>query len=183
VTAPNAVSLARVALVPVVAALILVDVPGGRWWAAGTFLVASLTDSLDGYLARSRDAVTVFGTFLDPLADKLLVSSTLIALVSLDRVPAWVAMVIVAREFAVTGLRLVAVKREVIGASWLGKWKTFAQMVAIALVIVHTERYVEDVALGVAVVLTLWSAVDYFARARDHFAAAQTERTEPVDAP
>ena len=170
---PNAVSLARVALVPVVAALILADFDGHRWWAAAVFLVASLTDSLDGYLARSQGRVTVFGTFLDPLADKLLVACALIALVGLDRLSPWVAMVIIARELAVTGLRLVAAASEVISASWLGKWKTFSQMVAIALVIVDTGwGTVEDVAMAIAVVLTVWSAGDYFYRARGHLSSA-----------
>ena len=175
-TAPNAVSLFRIATVPAVAALILADFPHHRFWAAAAFIVASLTDSLDGYLARSRDAVTVFGTFLDPLADKLLVSCTLIALVSLDRVSPWVAMVIVAREFAVTGLRLVAASREVISASWLGKWKTFMQLLAIGFLlageagdrILPQTTLIGLTLLWISAILTLYTGFDYFRAGARH---------------
>jgi CDP-diacylglycerol--glycerol-3-phosphate 3-phosphatidyltransferase len=166
---PNALSLARIALVPLFVALLLSDLRYHDELAAAVFAIASATDTLDGWLARARDDVTVFGKFVDPLADKLLVSCALIALVELDRVSAWVAMVIVAREFAVTGLRLVAASSEVISASWLGKGKTIAQMVAIFVLCLDTgPGWLRDVLVGAAVVLTLLSAADYFARSWRH---------------
>jgi CDP-diacylglycerol--glycerol-3-phosphate 3-phosphatidyltransferase len=171
--APNALSLARIALVPVFVALLLSDLTHGDELAAAVFAIASATDTLDGWLARRRDDVTDFGKFVDPLADKLLVSCALIALVELDRVSAWVAMVIVAREFAVTGLRLVAASSEVIAASRLGKGKTIAQMVAIFVLCldVGSDTF-QDVLVGIAVVLTVLSAADYFARSWRHLRMA-----------
>jgi CDP-diacylglycerol---glycerol-3-phosphate 3-phosphatidyltransferase len=166
VTAPNWISVARIALVPVCVVLLALDY---RVPAAIVFTVAALSDSLDGYLARSRDSVTTFGKFVDPLADKLLVSCVLIQLVGDNRVAPWVAMVIVAREFAVSGLRMVAASSEVIAASPLGKWKTVVQMVAILALILNTSHpRVNDVLVYAAVALTLASAVQYFARARHH---------------
>jgi CDP-diacylglycerol---glycerol-3-phosphate 3-phosphatidyltransferase len=167
--APNALSLARVALVPLFVVLLLSDLEHGDTLAAIVFAIASATDTLDGWIARARDDVTTFGKFLDPLADKLLVSCALIALVELDRLAAWVAMVIVAREFAVTGLRLAAASSEVIAASWLGKGKTIAQMVAIFVLCLDAgPSWLQDTLVGLAVVLTLLSAVDYFARSWRH---------------
>jgi CDP-diacylglycerol---glycerol-3-phosphate 3-phosphatidyltransferase len=163
--APNALSLARIALVPVFVWLLLSERAHADELAAAVFALASATDTLDGWLARRRDDVTDFGKFIDPLADKLLVSSALIALVELDRVSAWVAIVIVAREFAVTGLRLVAASTEVISASWLGKGKTIAQMVAIFVLCLDAgSDALQDALVAVAVALTVLSAADYFAR-------------------
>ena len=114
--APLWFTFARIAAIPPLMVLLLVDdVPGGgRWWAFALFVLACLTDSIDGWLARSRGIVTVMGAFLDPLADKLLISSVLVCLVETGEVAAWAAMVIIAREFAVTGLRLVAAAEDVI---------------------------------------------------------------------
>ncbi len=168
-TAPNWLSIGRVILVPVCVALLLYE--DGRYEvaAAVVFAVAAATDWVDGRLARARGSITTLGTFLDPLADKLLVTCTLIALVQLQRVSAWVAMVIVAREFAVTGLRMVAASAEVIAASGLGKWKAFAQMVAIlALMLELQPDLLTDVLVAVAVVLTILSAVLYFRASWHH---------------
>ncbi len=168
-TAPNWISLLRVALVPVCVALLASGGPDAARYAAVVFAVAAATDSLDGYLARSRGSVTPFGTFVDPLADKLLVTCVLIQLVAMGRLAAWVAMVIVAREFAVSGLRMVAASTQVIGASQLGKWKTFAQNVAImALMLNRSSAALNDVLVGVALLLTIASAVSYFVAARAH---------------
>ena len=124
-TLPNLISTARVLLVPAVMALILAGFDGHERWAAAVYLVAALSDSLDGYLARRKGWITVTGTFLDPLADKLLVSAALVCLVQIHEISAWVAMVVIAREFAVQGLRMVAAaENDVISASWLGKYKT-----------------------------------------------------------
>jgi CDP-diacylglycerol--glycerol-3-phosphate 3-phosphatidyltransferase len=170
-TLPNLISTARVLLVPAVMALILADFHGHERWAAAVYLLAALSDSLDGYLARRKGWITVTGTFLDPLADKLLVSAALICLVQIHEVSAWVAMIVIAREFAIQGLRMVAAaENDVISASWLGKYKTFSQNVAIiALLVDDSHHLVTDALIGVAVVLTLYSFVDYAARASRHF--------------
>ena len=119
---PNALTLLRILAVPVVVVALLGETPNGDALAAAVFALAALTDGLDGYFARSRDAVTTFGKLMDPLADKLLIVAALVSLVSLHRLEAWVAMVIIAREIAVTGLRAIAAERGiVIAASWLGQ--------------------------------------------------------------
>src|SRR3954452_13598836 len=105
---PNSLTVVRILLVPVLVVVLLRATPGGSWIAAGVFALAAVTDTLDGYLARSRRSVTTFGKVMDPIADKLLVAAALISLVSLDRVEPWVAMVIIAREFAVSGLGVAA---------------------------------------------------------------------------
>src|SRR2546421_3492240 len=129
---PNVLTMLRILAVPVIVVALLAATPGGDALAAGVFALAALTDGLDGYFARSRNAVTTFGKLMDPLADKLLIVAALISLVSLDRLPAWVAMVIIARELAVTGLRAVAAERGVvIAASWMGKVKTVLQGAAL----------------------------------------------------
>ena len=153
----------RILLVPIVVVLLALHFRGHDVAAAAVFVVASLTDTFDGRLARSRGSITTFGTFIDPLADKLLVACALIALVDEHRVWAWAAMVIIAREFAVTGLRLVAAKDVVIAASPLGKMKTIAQMIAIVILIlgVGPDR-LGQVLILIAVALTLISGWDYF---------------------
>src|ERR687896_2225419 len=121
---PNALTVVRILLVPVVVVALIVESPGGSVIAAVGFALAALTDGLDGYIARTQQSVTNFGKVMDPVADKLMVAAALIALVSLDRLEAWVAMVVIAREFAVSGLRIVAAEKGVvIQASWLGKIK------------------------------------------------------------
>ena len=105
---PNVLTLLRILLVPVLVVALTEEIPNGPTIAAAVFVIAALTDGLDGYIARSRQSVTTFGKVMDPIADKLLIAAALLALVSLDRVAAWVAMVIIAREFAVSGLRIAA---------------------------------------------------------------------------
>jgi CDP-diacylglycerol--glycerol-3-phosphate 3-phosphatidyltransferase len=169
VTAPNWISVARILLVPVCVALLLAGGEGEIRLAAIVFAIAALTDFLDGYVARARNSSTTFGKFVDPLADKLLVTCVLIALVEMQRVSSWVAMIIVAREFAVSGLRMIAASSEVIAASRLGKWKTFAQMIAILALMLNTSHdTVNDVLVAIAVVLTVASAAQYFWASRDH---------------
>jgi CDP-diacylglycerol--glycerol-3-phosphate 3-phosphatidyltransferase len=147
-------------------------VPYSAGIAVAIFIAAAVTDTLDGYFARSRNAVTVLGQFLDPLADKLLISAALISLVSLDRLSAWIAMVIISREFSVSGLRLVAAAEGVIiSASLLGKIKTFSQIVAVVALILPRFGFVFSKPLSwylinLAVLLTVISGIDYFARAR-----------------
>src|SRR5665213_2235036 len=133
------VTAVRISTIPMVMALLLINSDHTRWWAAGLYAFAAATDSLDGWLARARGQVTVAGAFLDPLADKLLVSAALVCLLQLGLVSAWAAMIIITREFAVTGLRLVAVnERLIIPAGRLGKAKTLSQNIALfALIAPH----------------------------------------------
>lgn len=162
---PNAVTLSRIFLVPVLVTLLLTkySVP----IAVSVFLAASMTDFLDGYLARSRNQVTTLGTLLDPVADKLLVSSAFISLVQLQIVPAWMVVIIIGREFAVTGLRSIAASQSfTIGASELGKLKMGAQVAAITLLILGSEYPVftvaGELALWMVLLFAIWSAVGYF---------------------
>ncbi len=161
---PNFLTLLRILAVPVVVVALVGETPNGDALAAAVFALAALTDGLDGYFARSRDAVTTFGKLMDPLADKLLVTAALVSLVSLDRLQAWVAMVIIAREIAVTGLRAIAAERGVvIAASWLGKLKTVLQIAAvIALIATNPSPAWVDALVYVAVAATLISGADYF---------------------
>ena len=168
-TAPLLLPPLRILLTPPLMALLLVDgIPGAAWWALGVFIFACATDSLDGWLARSRGMVTVAGAFLDPLADKLLISAALVCLVETGAVSAWAAMIIIAREFAVTGLRLVAAAENVIiSAGRFGKAKAFSQNVALALIICPgISEVVRDTFLGIALVLTVLSGAHYFLVAR-----------------
>lgn len=172
---PNALSLLRIVLVPIVVALLLIPFPYHEWWAAGLFLIASLTDLLDGRIARSRGDVTVFGTFIDSLADKLLIVSVLIALVEMDRVSAWVAIIVVAREFAVTGLRLIAAQDEVIAASRFGKAKMVLQVVAVVALMLNTQWPEVNLVLVLAMLAaTIASGVDYFVNGWRHLTAGVT---------
>jgi CDP-diacylglycerol--glycerol-3-phosphate 3-phosphatidyltransferase len=173
---PNSISLFRVLMVPVLMVFMLVDVPAGDIVALIVFVVAAGSDSLDGYIARRRHQSTVMGTFLDPLADKLLVTAALVSLVSLHRLSAWVAMVVIGRELAVSGLRMVAaVQNVVIAASRWGKAKTASQMLAIAVLIVEPRWLKPEWTLGghkitwylvmLMLVLTVVSGIDYFVHA------------------
>jgi CDP-diacylglycerol--glycerol-3-phosphate 3-phosphatidyltransferase len=161
---PNTLTVLRILLVPVVVVALLDETPNGDAIAAGVFALAALTDGLDGYIARSRGAITTFGKLMDPIADKLLVTAALVALVSLDRLEAWIAMVIIAREFAVTGLRGVAAEQGVvIQASWLGKVKTILQIAAvICLIAFDPAPLAVDLLVYAAVAATVISGVDYF---------------------
>src|ERR671918_3141698 len=132
VNIPNVLTLLRILAVPVIVVALLGETENGDVIAAAVFALAALTDGLDGYIARRRSEVTTFGKLMDPLADKLLVIAALISLVSLDRLAAWIAMVIIARELAVTGLRSVAAERGVvIAASWLGQLMTLPQVATV----------------------------------------------------
>ena len=161
---PNALTLVRILAVPVVVVALLGEIDDGDVIAAVVFALAAATDGLDGYIARRRDQVTNFGKLMDPLADKMLVVAALISLVSLERLPAWIAMVIIARELAVTGLRSIAAEQGVvIAASWLGKVKTALQIAAIfALITFDPAPLWVDLLVYLAVIFTLISGADYF---------------------
>jgi CDP-diacylglycerol--glycerol-3-phosphate 3-phosphatidyltransferase len=180
----NRVTLARIVLIPIFLAILLAKLPvWGPWLAAAVFALLAGTDAVDGYLARSRNEVTTFGKFIDPIADKLLVTAALVALVELGRLPSWIAVLIISRELVVSGLRLVAVAEgRVIAASAYGKLKTVLQTIAILAFIVKDSSLITDVAgapaahaLGVvawavmiaAMAATIASMVDYFYHARD----------------
>jgi CDP-diacylglycerol---glycerol-3-phosphate 3-phosphatidyltransferase len=162
---PNALTLARILLVPVLVVALTVEAPGGSTIAAVVFAIAALTDGLDGYIARSRHSVTTFGKVMDPVADKLMIAAALISLVSLDRLEPWVAMVIIAREFAVSGLRIAAGQQGVvIPASKLGKVKTIVQVAAVLALIASSDTGAAWVLALVysMVAITVVSGADYF---------------------
>ena len=171
---PNRLSILRVLCVPVLVLLLSLSAPWCRWAAVALFAMASLTDFLDGYLARKKQWITVFGKFIDPVADKLLVLSTLIMLIHLDLVPAWMVILILARELSVDGLRLVAMTHQhVIVAGPLGKIKTTSQMILILLLLTLRRpvfSFIPGIILGIwTAAITLWSGVDYFYRNRSLF--------------
>ncbi len=166
---PNVLTLVRILLVPVLVVALLDETPNGDTIAAIVFAVAAVTDGLDGYFARSRESITTFGKVMDPIADKLLIAAALISLVSLDRVAAWVAMVIIAREFAVSGLRVAAGQQGVvIPASVLGKAKTIVQVGMVMALIAANDSGAAWVQALVylAVALTVVSGADYFLNVR-----------------
>ena len=178
---PNVLTLLRILAVPVIVVALLGETPNGDALAAGVFALAAITDGLDGYIARRRQDVTTFGKLMDPLADKLLIVAALVSLVSLNRLAAWVAMIIIARELAVTGLRSVAAEQGVvISASWLGKIKTTLQVAAVfALIIWNPSPWPVDVLVYVAVAATVISGLDYFFGLRKRLAKerARVRRT------
>jgi CDP-diacylglycerol--glycerol-3-phosphate 3-phosphatidyltransferase len=166
---PNVLTVLRILLVPVLVVALTTETKNGDTIAAVVFAIASLTDGLDGYIARSRKSITTFGKVMDPIADKMLITAALIALVSLDRLAAWVAMVIVAREFAVSSLRVAAAAEgAIIPASILGKIKTVIQVVAVMALIAAENPHATwvDVLVGLMVVATVVSGVDYFLNVR-----------------
>ncbi|MGG3842031.1 CDP-diacylglycerol--glycerol-3-phosphate 3-phosphatidyltransferase [Anoxybacillus kestanbolensis] len=185
---PNQITIARMLLIPFFLIFLLAPIDFGviqigreqlpmtHAIAALIFIIASTTDWVDGYYARKYGLVTNLGKFLDPLADKLLVSAALIALVQLGLAPAWIVIVIISREFAVTGLRLVlAGEGEVVAANMLGKIKTWTQIVAIAALLLHNIPFsllsipFADISLWIALVFTIWSGWDYFAKNKHAF--------------
>lgn len=190
----NRVTLLRVMFIPVFLVTLLgewpsfLPAPAGwltaqPWIAAAVFALVAATDAVDGYLARSRNEVTTFGKFVDPLADKLLVTAALVALVDLNRLPSWIALVIISRELIVSGLRMVAIAEgKVIAASWYGKVKTILQIVAIVGFIVMGSPLLDSmggkgfdtlfttltwILMTAAIIFTLLSMADYFYHARD----------------
>jgi CDP-diacylglycerol--glycerol-3-phosphate 3-phosphatidyltransferase len=177
---PNVLTLLRILLVPVLVVVLGTESEeGGSILAAAVFVIASLTDGLDGYIARSRQSITTFGKVMDPVADKLLIAAALLTLVSLDRVDAWVAMIVIAREFAVSGLRIAAGQQGVvIPASGLGKIKTIVQSAAVlALIAVNDTGILWVQLLVYAMVLTtIVSGADYFLNFRRRIEELTRER-------
>ena len=189
----NKLTIFRIILVPIMVIIPYLNLDGGFYglpytyfWMLLIFIIASITDKLDGYIARSRNQVTTFGKFLDPLADKILVLSALVLLVELDKIPAWIPIIVLAREFLVSGYRLVAVEKggKVIAASIWGKLKTVTQMLAIILVMFDSNSFAEcfrgtltgaeyglnmiaTIMLLLSVVATIFSGADYMKNGKE----------------
>ncbi len=175
---PNKLTTFRVVLIPFFVVFLMTELAGAasKWVALGLFIVASLTDFLDGYIARKNNLVTNFGKFMDPLADKLLVSAAMICLVEMHRIPAWIVLIIIAREFFISGFRLVAAEQGiVIAAGWWGKFKTAFQMFMVIFMIVESALKDQavtlvpltvsaDVLMYISLALTLISMIDYVAK-------------------
>lgn len=164
---PNKLTIARVCMIPFFVFFLLnTNIPNGKYIAVAIFIVASLTDTLDGYIARKYNLITNFGKFMDPLADKLLVSSALICFVEMRLIPAWIIIIIISREFIISGFRLVASDNGVvIAANYWGKIKTVCQMIMSILLIIHLENSVysviEQIFIYVSLALTVISLMDY----------------------
>ena len=162
---PNKLTIFRVILIPFFIVFLLIPItPYDKWIALGIFIFASLTDLLDGKIARKYNLVTNFGKFMDPLADKLLVCSALICLIDLEKIPSWMVIIIIAREFIISGFRLVAADNGVvIAASYWGKFKTTFQMTAVCLLIadIGAIQMVTTIVTWIAVILTVVSLADY----------------------
>ena len=169
---PNKLTILRVAMIPFFVLFMLFPVMGeaDKWIALVLFIVASLTDMLDGHIARKYNLITNFGKFMDPLADKLLVCSGLICLVELGRIASWIVIVIIAREFIISGFRLIASDNGVvIAASYWGKFKTTFQMIMICLMIANLEplQLFTDIVMWIALILTVVSLMDYLIKNKE----------------
>ena len=169
-TTANKLTLLRVALIPVFLVLLYL---GLRWWALAVFAAASLTDLLDGYIARHYNQITDFGKFMDPLADKMLVMAAMCYFVEAGELYGWVLALVLLREFAVSGMRLVAVEQgRVIAAGWSGKVKTASTMVCLCLMLVISARWLNLACQAVILISTLYSGAEYFVKNRDVFKSA-----------
>lgn len=172
---PNKLTLLRVILVPVFVVFLMCNITGyDKWIALAIFIIASLTDLLDGKIARKYNLVTNFGKFMDPLADKLLVCSAFICFIELGKLPTWMVLIVIAREFIISGFRLVAADNGVvIAASMWGKYKTAVSMVMIGFVIADIQIpfviIVTEVLIWASLILTVVSLIDYILKNKDIF--------------
>ncbi len=171
---PNKLTVARVILIPFFVFFLLFEPSNTtlKWVALAIFIIASLTDMLDGKIARKYNLITDFGKFMDPLADKLLVCSAMIGLIELGRIPAWIVIIIIAREFVISGFRLIAADNgRVIAASYWGKFKTTFQMIMVILMIANFDypiiNLLTNIIMWVALALTIISLVDYLVKNKD----------------
>ena len=164
----NKLTILRVFLIPVFLLVLYLQVPGANYWALAIFIAASLTDTLDGYIARHYNQVTDFGKFMDPLADKCLVVAAMLWFVEIGQMPGWALLVVIIREFSVSGLRMVAAdKGRVIAAGWSGKVKTASTMVCIVLMLIPpVAREISSLCVAVIVLTTIYSGVEYFVKNR-----------------
>ena len=170
----NKLTLLRVAMIPAFLLVLYLDVPGANYWALAIFAAASVTDTLDGYIARHYNQITDFGKFMDPLADKCLVTAAMLWFVEVGQMPAWALLIVIIREFAVSGLRMVAAdKGRVIAAGWSGKVKTAATMVCVILMLLPIPEIVNQICTAVIVLTTIYSGVEYFMKNADILAQAR----------
>ena len=170
---PNKLTLFRIILIPFFLFFLLIDYCGnaGKFIALGIFAVASLTDMLDGKIARKYNLITNFGKFMDPIADKLLVSSAFIAFVQMNLLPAWIVIIFIAREFIISGFRLVASDAGIVlAASWWGKFKTAFQMIMCLLLIINLDypvlNVIEQIFIYASLALSIISLIDYLVKNR-----------------
>lgn len=164
----NKLTILRVVMIPVFLLILYLGLPGANYWALAIFVAASLTDTLDGYIARRYNQVTDFGKFMDPLADKCLVVAAMLWFVEIGQMPGWAVLVVVVREFAVSGLRMVAAdKGRVIAAGWSGKVKTACTMVCIVVMLLPISVEINTLCVTVIVLTTLYSGVEYFMKNLD----------------
>ena len=164
----NKLTILRVFLIPVFLLVLYLQVPGANYWALAIFIAASLTDTLDGYIARHYNQVTDFGKFMDPLADKCLVAAAMLWFVEIGQMPGWALLVVIIREFSVSGLRMVAAdKGRVIAAGWSGKVKTASTMVCIVLMFLPIAVWINHICVAVIVLTTIYSGVEYFMKNLD----------------
>ncbi len=165
---PNKLTLLRIIMIPFFLLVLYLNVPYANYWALAIFVVASLTDMLDGKIARKYHLVTDFGKFADPLADKMLVTAAMLWFVEIGQMPGWALLIVIVREFAVSGLRMIASdKGRVIAAAWSGKIKTASTMVCIVLMFLEIPPMLNTACVAVIVVTTIWSGVEYFVKNRD----------------
>lgn len=164
----NKITMVRVILIPVFLVVLYVEFPYHVWVGLAVFALASISDFLDGYIARSRHMVTDFGKFMDPIADKMLVTAAMCMFVEWGRMAAWMLLVVLGREFAVSALRMIAADRgKVIAAAWSGKVKTASTMVGIILMLAVSVPLLDTVVCWVIVLTTLYSGVEYFMKNKD----------------
>ena len=165
---PNKLTLLRIIMIPVFVVLLYLDFPFNNLVALAVFILASITDTLDGYIARKYNLITDFGKFMDPIADKLLVTAAMLVFVDWHMMPAWVVIVVVAREFIVSALRLVAANNgRVIAAGWSGKVKTASTMVCICITLLGLPQWVNAVCSAVILVTTAYSGIEYLVKNKD----------------
>ena len=170
---PNKLTMLRIILIPFFMGVLYMGFPGCQWVALAIFIVASFTDLLDGKIARKYNLVTDFGKFADPLADKMLTTAAMLWFVENGQMGAWALLIVLVREFAVSGLRMIASdKGRVIAAGWSGKVKTASTMVCIVLMFLPIPAIVNTICVWIIVLTTLYSGVEYFLMNRDVIATA-----------
>ena len=170
----NKLTILRVVMIPAFLLVLYLNVPYANYWALAIFAAASITDTLDGYIARHYNQITDFGKFMDPLADKCLVFAAMLWFVEVGQMPAWALLIVAVREFGVSGLRMVAAdKGRVIAAGWSGKVKTAATMVCIILMLLPLPEIVNQICTAVIVLTTIYSGVEYFMKNADILAQAK----------
>ena len=170
----NKLTILRVVMIPAFLLVLYLEVPNANYWALAIFAAASITDTLDGYIARHYNQITDFGKFMDPLADKCLVTAAMLWFVEVGQMPAWALLVVIVREFGVSGLRMVAAdKGRVIAAGWSGKVKTAATMVCVILMLLPLPDIVNEICTAVIVLTTVYSGVEYFMKNVDVLAEAK----------